>query len=103
MYRREIGASKDALPVELRDIWDEIRKLRQNVNQSILPDGYVYGETDAGDVVIINQYGDVSSAGPQGPAGPIGETGATGPVGPQGPQGDPGSSSFISIAKWGVD
>lgn len=103
MYRREIGASKDALPNELRDIWDEIRKLRQNVNQSILPDGYTWGETIDGDIVVVNGSGSVSSAGPAGPQGPTGATGATGPVGPQGPQGDPGPSSFISIAKWGVD
>lgn len=100
MYRREIGASKDALTDELREIWDAIRKLKQNVNRSILPEDFTWAETIDDELVVLGSGGSVASAGPQGPAG---ATGPAGPAGPQGPQGDPGPSSFISIAKWGVD
>lgn len=100
MFRREIGSSREALNDELREIWDSIRKLKQSVNRSILPEDFTWAETDDANLVVLGSNGTVGSTGPQGPAGPAG---AAGPAGPQGPQGDPGPSSFISIAKWGVD
>lgn len=98
MYRRELGSSRDALTDELREIWDAIRKLKQSVNRSILPEDFTWAETIDDELVVLGSDGTVT-----GTAGPAGPAGATGPAGPQGPQGDPGPSSFISIAKWGFD
>lgn len=103
-YRREMGASRNALTDELREIWDAIRKMRQSLNRSVLPEDFTWGETVDGDLVII-QGGDVVSLGggggdcdcEDGATGPAGPAGATGPQGPEGP------STFIKVAKWGVD
>ena len=101
MYRRGLGASKDALPDELQAIWDAINRMRQEFLRSIMPEGYTWSEDGDGNIVIVEGDTVVSigggGGGVAGPAGPAGSSGPAGPIGPEGP------TEFIKVAKWLVD
>lgn len=98
MFRRDLGASKQALPDELQAIWDAIRRIRSSTSASILPEGFTWGETTDGNLVIIQNGAVVSIGGGSGDCdcvdGVDGVDGAPGPAGPVGPAGPAGTADL---------
>jgi hypothetical protein len=59
MYRRDVSSSNDSLNKELQSIWDTLNRIKHSINQSVLPSGYSWAETTDGNIVVIDENGNI--------------------------------------------
>ena len=56
MRRKDMASNPNAISEEFQAVWDDIRKIKQTINTSILPEGFVW-DSDGDALVIISPSG----------------------------------------------